>query len=98
MNGQEDVHGSIPSWSGDLADWEAYNLRVRLYVRGTEKDKRAVCASRLMGKLSGRAWNACLQYPYEDTLEDVEIDSASKLPKGVANLLRHLRESSGVLE
>ena len=95
---ENDVNGTVPSWNGDLADWEAYTLRVRLYVRGTEKERRAVCAARLMGKLTGRAWNACLQYPYEETLESVKEDATTKLPEGVAALLKHLRESSGILE
>ena len=48
----------VPYWDGDLATWDLYKTKVRIYVDGTEWQKRYLCGPRLMQKLKGPAFQA----------------------------------------
>ena len=64
---------------------------------GTKKDDRAVCVSRLVARLTGRAWTASQKFDIDkNDAEETDVDS--KLPRGVAELLDYLRTSRGILE
>eukprot|EP00959_Pyramimonas_sp_CCMP1952_P265647 5554145-Pyramimonas_sp.AAC.1 len=67
-------------------------MRVKLYVRGTKEDVKGLCGPRLTSKLHGRAWQAVQKYNKTDTLDDVEENPVTKLPKGLGQLLKHIRE------
>eukprot|EP00959_Pyramimonas_sp_CCMP1952_P205037 4287302-Pyramimonas_sp.AAC.1 len=73
-------------------------MRIQLYVRGTKKDEKGLCGPRLMSKLHGRAWHSVQKYDQMDSVDDVEEDATTKLPKGVSQLLIYLKDKSGILE
>ena len=79
---------TVPSWDGDVTRFDSYVMRVKLYVRGTKKDEKGLCGPRLMSKLHGRAWHGVQKYEHIDTLDAVEEDPDTKLPKGVSELLQ----------
>ena len=98
MTTESDRTETVPSWDGDVTSFDSYVMRVKLYVRGTKKDEKGLCGPRLMSKLHGRAWQGVQKYEHIDTLDVVEEDPETKLPKGVSQLLKFLREKSGILE
>eukprot|EP00959_Pyramimonas_sp_CCMP1952_P327378 6853804-Pyramimonas_sp.AAC.1 len=51
-----------------------------------------------MAKLQGGAWQGMRTSDKLDSLDDVEEDSMTKLPKGVSQLLQCLRDKNGILE
>eukprot|EP00959_Pyramimonas_sp_CCMP1952_P161381 3374858-Pyramimonas_sp.AAC.1 len=51
-----------------------------------------------MARLHGRAWQGVQKYDKLESLDDVEEDPTTKLPKGVSQLLPYLQEKSGMLE
>ena len=48
----------VPWWDGELATWDLYNTKVRIYVDGTEWHKRYLCGPRLVQRLRGPAFQA----------------------------------------
>ena len=98
MTTESDRSESVPAWDGDVTSFDSYVMRVKLYVRGTKKDEKGLCGPRLMSKLHGRAWQGVQKYEHIDTLDSVEEDPDTKLPKGVSQLLKFLRDKSGILE
>ena len=98
MTTESDRTETVPAWDGDVTSFDSYVMRVKLYVRGTKKDDKGLCGPRLMSKLQGRAWQGVQKYEHIDTLDSVEEDTDTKLPKGVSQLLKFLREKSGILE
>eukprot|EP00959_Pyramimonas_sp_CCMP1952_P023218 488566-Pyramimonas_sp.AAC.1 len=67
-------------------------MSVKLYARGTKKDKKGLCGLRLMARLHGRAWQEVQKYDKLESLDDVEEDPVTKLPKGVSQLLPFPKE------
>ena len=48
----------VPWWDGELATWDLYKTKVRIYVDGTEWHKRYLCGPRLVQRLRGPAFQA----------------------------------------
>ena len=48
----------VPWWGGELATWDLYKTKVRIYVDGTEWHKRYLCGPRLVQRLRGPAFQA----------------------------------------
>ena len=40
----------VPTWDGSSATLDAYEERSKMYVLGTKKDERYLCAPRLLAK------------------------------------------------
>lgn len=57
--GREEI---IPSWDGSHQLFDDYRLRVTAYIAGTKKDDRVVLAGRLLGQLSGYAFELAQEY------------------------------------
>eukprot|EP00969_Alexandrium_andersonii_P024100 1051952-Alexandrium_andersonii.AAC.1 len=91
------THSVVPEWDGDLLSKDAFLLKVQLYVKGTKKDEKGTCASRVMSRLKGNAWQWVLNYPHMDTIEKDTIPETStmKLPQGMQELLDYLLEKAG---
>eukprot|EP00959_Pyramimonas_sp_CCMP1952_P246712 5156481-Pyramimonas_sp.AAC.1 len=98
MTTEDQKHETVPSWDGDVASFDSYVMRVKLYVRGAKKDEKGLCGPRLMARLCGRAWQGVQKCDKLEGLDDTEEDPSTKLPKGVSQLLQYLKEKSGILE
>ena len=48
----------VPWWDGELATWDLYKTKVRIYVDGTEWHNIYLCGPRLVQKLKGPAFQA----------------------------------------
>ena len=49
---------AVPSWDGTLPKFDDYAIDAKAYVRGTRRDDRYACGTRLWRRLSGRARQA----------------------------------------
>ena len=55
----------VPSWDGTPESFEVYKTKARWYVKGFKAWEQDIAVSKLVVKLTGRAWDAIQQLPEE---------------------------------
>ena len=55
----------VPSWDGTPESSEVYKTKARWYVKGFKAWEQDIAVSKLVVKLTGRAWDAIQQLPEE---------------------------------
>ena len=50
----------VPSWSGNVEEWEDYTVRAGIYCRGTDSWKVGSRIANLIQCLEGKAWDAII--------------------------------------
>ena len=73
----------VPTWSGDLDDWEMYKIRAGIYVRGADQWKQGQRISNLVQVLEGKAWEA---------IENLSDNERDKIQESLVPFLAFLKE------
>lgn len=81
----EEINPKLPSWSGDWAAFEQYELRVSLEIDSTKKDEQCLLGPRLAKNLTGKAF---------ELVETLDRDSLKK-ENGADYLITFLKEQRG---
>jgi hypothetical protein len=73
----------VPTWSGDLDDWETYKIRAGICVRGADQWKQSQRISNLVQVLEGKAWEA---------IENLSDNERDKIQESLVPFLAFLKE------
>ena len=61
----DDKTNKVPSWDGTPESYEVYKTKARWFVKGFKPWEQEMAVSKLVVKLTGRAWDAIQQLPEE---------------------------------